>query len=223
MWLLMLFPFLLFATFALLNNDKYKKKVMQLASKLPIEHRLLIIGQGGSGKSTLAENIAEMTTNQKRTIGIHLDQLKYGPNWTKKEPNEFVQTVMKILDDHPSCNVIMEGLMFDKRYDVTRIMLEDMIDDKYFSHIMILNVPLYVRMYRILKRSFLRLIGFVSYGSGGKESIKGIKTMISSQYKNSDENDKHMMNLSMKLIDSGQYQDYIFDDVLLLVHNRRKN
>ncbi|MEN3213974.1 AAA family ATPase [Methylorubrum populi] len=81
--------------------------------------KIVVLGNAGSGKSTLARTLG-------KELGypvIHLDKLFWGPNWTKKDKNNFRTAVR---DGISQSSWICEGNYHKQTFDI-RLPLADLI------------------------------------------------------------------------------------------------
>lgn len=130
---------------------------------LPSYHHMTIIVDtvGGSGKSTLANKVAYLT-NAKI---IRLDDCKFGENWKRYTPDEFVKNVMDKLkeyeyeDDH----IVVEGTYSDNLLDQQKKINDKLIQTA--DSVVWNDVPKIVATWRKLFRSYKRAIGVISQGT----------------------------------------------------------
>ena len=100
--------------------------------------KILVIGSGGSGKSTFSRRLGEK-------LGlpvVHLDQLYWRPGWVETPKDEWVEIVR---DELEKGAWIMDG-----NFGGTRAMRMQAADTVIF-----LDLPRYLCMYRILKRTLI--------------------------------------------------------------------
>jgi adenylate kinase family enzyme len=100
--------------------------------------KILVIGSGGSGKSTFSKYLGEK-------LGlpvVHLDQLFWRPNWTRTPEDEWVEVVRR--------ETARDEWIMDGNFGGTREMRMEACDT-----IIYLDMPRWLCMYRILKRSFI--------------------------------------------------------------------
>ncbi len=118
--------------------------------------KIFIVGTSGSGKSTLARTLSEK-------IGIpdiELDALFWKANWTQSEPEEFRQKINNTLSKS-------NGFVIHGNYNKVR----DLTWGN--SNIVIwLDYSRSIVMWRVLKRSVLRIFNSESLWAGNKESLK---------------------------------------------------
>ena len=97
--------------------------------------RVIVIGSGGSGKSTFSRQLGEITGLPV----VHLDKLHWHPNWTPTPPDEWLKIVRRETEK-------LEWIM-DGNFGGTRAMRMQAADT-----IIMLDLPRWLCMYRILKR-----------------------------------------------------------------------
>ena len=100
--------------------------------------KIIVIGSGGAGKSTFSRRLGEK-------LGlpvVHLDQLFWHPNWTRTPEDEWVEIVRR---ESEKPEWIMDG-----NFGGTREMRIKTCDTVIF-----LDMPRWLCMYRILKRTIL--------------------------------------------------------------------
>ena len=98
--------------------------------------KVIVIGSGGSGKSTFTRELGERTGIEV----IHLDQEYWRPNWVKTPTDEWVAKVAAMLE--------RDSWIMDGNFGGTREMRMRAADTIIF-----LDLPRYVCLYRILKRT----------------------------------------------------------------------
>jgi len=109
--------------------------------------KIAIVGSPGSGKSTFAFKLHTVL----HIPLFHLDQYFWQPGWQKPDRQEFKKTHQELCD---AKEWIIEGMtisLFEYRMRQADI-------------IIFLDVPLYICLYRILKRAFLN-VGKVCFSS----------------------------------------------------------
>lgn len=123
--------------------------------------KILVVGTSGSGKSTLARDLS-------KKIGvsdIELDQLFWKANWTQSEPEEFRQKIMNAISNG-------NGFVIHGNYNKVR----DLTWGN--SNIVIwLDYTRSIVMWRVFKRSVLRILKNEKLWAGNKESLR--KTFFS--------------------------------------------
>ncbi len=131
--------------------------------KFDSHSKILVVGTSGSGKSTLAKNLA-----QKLQIDdIELDALFWKENWTQSDPEEFRIKISNAMSNAP-------GWVIHGNYNKVR--------DLTWGNsktIIWLDYPKSIVMWRVLKRSLLRIFRSESLWAGNKESFK--KTFLSKE------------------------------------------
>lgn len=133
----------------------------QPSLKLTQTSKILIIGTSGSGKSTLARKLAL----KLGVPDIELDALFWKENWQPSEPEEFRTKIKGALNQS-------QGFVIHGNYNKVR----DLTWGN--SQLVIwLDYPKSLVMYRVLKRSILRILKQETLWAGNKESIK--KTFFS--------------------------------------------
>jgi adenylate kinase family enzyme len=100
--------------------------------------KVVIIGSGGSGKSTFARQLGEITGLPV----VHLDKLFWHPGW-KRTPEDEWREIVRRETEKPEW--IMDG-----NFGGTREMRMQAADT-----IILLDLPRWLCMYRILKRTLL--------------------------------------------------------------------
>ena len=97
--------------------------------------RVIVIGSGGSGKSTFSKQLGEITGLPV----VHLDALFWKPNWTATPKDEWAEIVR--------CEIEKPEWIMDGNFGGTREMRMNAADT-----IIMLDMPRWLCMYRILKR-----------------------------------------------------------------------
>jgi len=100
--------------------------------------RVVVIGSGGSGKSTFAKQLSKRTGID----AIHLDREYWRPNWEKTPADEWEAKVAEMTRK--------ESWIMDGNFGGTRKMRMQACDTVIF-----LDLPRYICIYRILKRTVL--------------------------------------------------------------------
>lgn len=122
---------------------------------MSVPKRVVILGTSSSGKTTLAKKIAEEQGIQR----IELDQLYWQPNWVPTPMPEFLQKIEKELNSYESW-VICGNYNVAKNLTLPRA-----------THIIWLNYPLRINLWRGFKRSVKRIIRNENSFEGCKESF----------------------------------------------------
>ena len=112
--------------------------------------RIAIIGNAGSGKSTLSQKLQAITNLPV----YYLDQYYWKPGWVRTDPDEYKKMHDAICDKE---EWIIDGI--NLRVMEYRIQRADMI--------IFLNIPRYICLWRIFKRTFQ------NYGKETLSSPKG--------------------------------------------------
>jgi adenylate kinase family enzyme len=122
--------------------------------------RVNVKGTSGSGKSTFAEELA-------RRLGVpyvELDALHHGPNWSEPSAEEFTARVRETMDGAP------DGWVIDGNYEVK---LGDTVLGAADT-IVWLDLPLWLKARRLLRRSHHRIRNRVELWSGNREEWRNI-------------------------------------------------
>ncbi|HEY2847055.1 MAG TPA: hypothetical protein VGI80_04505, partial [Pyrinomonadaceae bacterium] len=98
--------------------------------------RVVVIGSGGSGKSTFSRRLGEVTGLSV----VHLDKLYWQPGWVKTPRGEWIEIIRREIDERE--------WIIDGNYGNTRAMRMAAADT-----IVMLDLPRWLCMYRILKRT----------------------------------------------------------------------
>ncbi|WP_394405393.1 AAA family ATPase [Streptococcus sp. 20-1249] len=99
--------------------------------------KIVIIGYSGAGKSTLAETLSR----HYQLALLHLDQIRFAPNWEMRSDTDFSNDLNRFLDNHDSW--VIDGLY-------SRFSLERRLEEA--DQIIFLNFDRWTALYRILKR-----------------------------------------------------------------------
>lgn len=123
--------------------------------------KILVVGTSGSGKSSLARRLSR----QYNLHDIELDALFWKPNWTETPQVEFREKILNAISTD-------KGFVIHGNYNKVR----DITWGK--SEIVIwLDYPRWIVMWRVFKRSVLRLIKNEVLWSGNRETFQ--KTFLS--------------------------------------------
>jgi len=117
------------------------------------------MGASGSGKATLAAELA-------RRLGvphIELDALHHGPNWSQPSADEFRRRVRKIMDAAP------HGWVIDGNYERK---LDRLVTDAADT-IVWLDLPVWILLHRLWRRTSHRVRGNVELWNGNRETWRG--------------------------------------------------
>jgi adenylate kinase family enzyme len=129
--------------------------------KFDSHSKILVVGTSGSGKSTLARSLA-----QKLQIhDIELDALFWKENWTQSDQIEFREKISNALSKNSGW--VIHG-NYNKVKDLTWGNAKTIIW---------LDYPKSIVMWRVIKRSLLRILKNETLWAGNKESFK--KTFFS--------------------------------------------
>lgn len=116
--------------------------------------RILVVGTTGSGKTTLAHELS--------TIGklphTQLDLLRYQNNWRMAPAPEFIEKVTGVAGD--------DSWVIDGNYAAVRELIWGRAD-----LVIWLDYSLHVMLYRLLIRTFVRLITSADLGNGNREQL----------------------------------------------------
>lgn len=113
---------------------KYLPKTFKITPKTNI----MIVGSSGSGKSTLATRIGEITGLRV----VHIDRIYWKPNWEMRTQDEITKLVAK--------ETSTDGWVFEGNNSATHELRAQKA-----NIIIYLNIPRYVCLYRVIKRSIL--------------------------------------------------------------------
>jgi len=100
--------------------------------------KIVVIGSGGSGKSTFSRRLGEIL----KIPVVHLDKLFWRPNWESTPKDEWLNIVQREVD--------RDSWIMDGNFGGTREMRLRAADTIIF-----LDLPRWLCMYRILKRTLL--------------------------------------------------------------------
>ena len=116
--------------------------------------RINVVGTAGSGKSTISKRIA-----QKLDVPyVQLDEIFWKPNWEESCDEEFFSKVEEIVSS--------DGWILDGNY--TRTIP---IKWKRVQMVVYLDLPFYIVLYRIVKRSLLRGLKNEELWHGNRETV----------------------------------------------------
>lgn len=122
-------------------------------STRPETRRVVVLGTSGAGKSTVARTIAELISAEH----VELDGLHHGPNWTPRPVEDFVGKVEELAGGP---RWVVDGNYFD-RVGARLWPRADLI--------VWLDLPLYVTIPRIIRRTVLRIIHRTELWNGNRE------------------------------------------------------
>jgi hypothetical protein len=120
--------------------------------------RIVVKGASGAGKSTLAGALAR----QLDVPHIELDALHWGPGWTAASIAELRAVTASALDDG-------RGWIVDGNYDSK---LGTLVLDRA-DLILWLDLPLSVKLWRLVRRTARRLLPNHALWNGNRESLIG--------------------------------------------------
>ena len=123
-------------------------------NSLPGPHRVHVVGVTGSGKTTLARALAQ----RYGIPHIELDALYWGPNWTPVSQELFSERVQRAVSQP---EWVVEG-----NYHSVR----DLIWHRAM-HVVWLDAPLALVLYRLLKRTIPRIISKETLWGTNQESF----------------------------------------------------
>ena len=111
--------------------------------------KTIIWGMGGAGKSQLANKLGK-----KYNISVlHLDDIKFGPGWRLRSKAAMRISLTCFLEENKHA-WIMEGLLSGGE-DVCRDLVLELCHSQA-NHIILLQPFIWIRLFRILKRSVFR-------------------------------------------------------------------
>jgi adenylate kinase family enzyme len=120
--------------------------------------RVVIKGGSGAGKTTLGRELAAAY----RVPFIELDALHHGPGWVPASAEELSARVLAAMDGP-------EGWVVDGNYDTK---LHDLVIDRA-DLIVWLDLPLHIKLRRLLARSAYRWLSQQELWNGNRESLSG--------------------------------------------------
>lgn len=118
--------------------------------------RILVIGTSGSGKSTLARKISKALS----VPDIELDALFWKPNWTQSSKEEFRAKIQESISE-------FSGFIIHGNYNQVRDLTWGNSDIVIW-----LDYSKKLVMWRVLKRSVLRILSREVLWSNNKESFR---------------------------------------------------
>jgi adenylate kinase family enzyme len=122
--------------------------------------RINVRGTSGAGKSTLGAELA-------RRLGVpfvELDALHHGPNWSEPTSEEFRARVRAVMASAP------DGWVIDGNYDTK---LGDTVVAAADT-IVWLDIPLWIKLPWLIRRSLHRVINRVELWSGNRETWREV-------------------------------------------------
>jgi adenylate kinase family enzyme len=122
--------------------------------------RINVKGTSGSGKSTFAAELARRLD----LAYVELDALHHGPNWSEPTDEEFRARVREAMDGAP------DGWVIDGNYEVK---LGDTVLGAADT-IVWLDLPLWLKTRRLLRRTHVRIRDRVELWSGNRERWRSV-------------------------------------------------
>jgi adenylate kinase family enzyme len=122
--------------------------------------RVNVKGTSGSGKSTFGAELARRLD----VPYIELDALFHGPNWSEPPPEEFRKRVREVMEAAP------EGWVIDGNYESA---LGDTVIGAADT-IVWLDLPLWLKTRRLLRRTHERIRDEVELWGGNREDWRGV-------------------------------------------------
>lgn len=129
------------------------RPVADQPAKVPPPRRVVVLGTTGTGKSTLAAEVAHLLGAEH----VELDSLHHGPNWTPRPVEEFTRTVEEIAQ-RPRW--VVDGNYVD-RVSGSLWPQADVV--------IWLDLPLWVIVPRIVRRTVVRILGRAELWNGNRE------------------------------------------------------
>jgi adenylate kinase family enzyme len=123
-----------------------------------VSRRIVVVGTSGSGKTTFARELA----GRLGLPHVELDALHHGPNWYQPSADEFRATVeaeLFSLDGWVCC-----GAYHHKLGDLV---------PSHADTLVWLDLPLRVKLWRLLRRTVSRLVHRTELWQGNRESLHG--------------------------------------------------
>jgi adenylate kinase family enzyme len=122
--------------------------------------RIVVKGTSGTGKSTFGPELA----SRLGLTFIELDALHWGPNWSQPGAEEFRARVRQAMAAAP------DGWVIDGNYDSK--LGRTIIDEA--EVIVWLDLPLPLKVFRVIRRSFYRIHHKVELWHGNRETWRGV-------------------------------------------------
>jgi adenylate kinase family enzyme len=126
----------------------------------PLPKRILVFGTSGAGKTTLSKQLSQILQIKH----IELDQVHWQPNWAHLPKPEFREKVEDILDSSPEQQWVIDG-----NYKVLWDILFPRATD-----IIWLDYPLYIVLWRLIIRTFLRIFYKEEICNGNVETFSSL-------------------------------------------------
>jgi adenylate kinase family enzyme len=124
--------------------------------------RVLVKGSSGAGKSTLGRSLAQ----HLGVPFVELDALHHGPNWTAASASELQARVLAVLDD--DCGWVTDG-NYDSK--LGRLLLDRA------ELIVWLDLPLHVKLVRLVRRTAGRVLLNEELWNGNRESLTNVLSL----------------------------------------------
>lgn len=143
--------------------------------------RILVLStRGGAGKTTLARQLAQAYG----LTHISLDDCKYGAQWKRRTAEEFQHELKEALIGAQD-RWVVEGLTDDPLLPEYELEVQKLIytDDQEPPWVIVLDVPKYVALWRVFKRSLLRRCGWEAQGSA-PETWKNVVAVLKKGWNN---------------------------------------
>lgn len=119
--------------------------------------RVWVVGLSGSGKTTLAHRLGELLG----VPHIEMDALNWGPNWTPAGADLLGQRVQQA--------IAADGWTLDGNYSATHHLVAARADTVVW-----LDLPLWLILWRLSKRSFQRSLSQEPLWNGNRESFRTV-------------------------------------------------
>jgi dephospho-CoA kinase len=175
--------------------SRYRKSIIDILTKYCRENpksKILIVGQAGSGKSCLSKsvvhesNVIPSSCLAKSIVHepnvISLDEAVYGPNWSSIPFEKAFEKVQDQISkfNNQECNkndpLIIEGVYSLSDETARTKIIQELFSQGTFDFVIWIDVPVLIRLKRILLRSLKRKLGIES--SPQTESLYSIYKMI---------------------------------------------
>jgi adenylate kinase family enzyme len=133
-----------------------RRKSKKIKIKFDEHSKILVVGTSGSGKSTLARNISAIL----QIKDIELDALFWKENWTQSRIEEFRIKIEKSIKDE-------KGYVLHGNYNQVNDLTWGNADTVIW-----LDYSRFIVMWRVIKRTIIRIITQEELWAGNKETIK---------------------------------------------------